>query len=108
MAHDLRWMVIGARNEALIRNYRRLGFVDVFGRDELMPLAHPGGVLHRILAFNASSAFRVWGEMQHPLYTFIFETEHDDLQPCPSSATADVQPSGIRLRRRGAIAQTAA
>ena len=29
MANKVQWMVIGARNEALIRNYRRLGFIDV-------------------------------------------------------------------------------
>jgi hypothetical protein len=92
MAHDLRWMVVGARNEALIRNYRRLGFVDVFRRDELKPLAHTGGVMHSILAFDASAAKREWGRMLHPLYTFMFETEHEDLQLCPALAIAEVQP----------------
>jgi hypothetical protein len=80
MANDLRWMVIGARNEALIRNYRRLGFQDVFGQDELMPLAHTGGVLHRILAFDVSMAERAWALAKHPLYAFMVNTVHADLQ----------------------------
>jgi hypothetical protein len=79
MANGLHWMAVGARNEALIRNYRRLGFVDVFANDQLMPLAHTGGLLHRILAFDNTTAFRRWGETRHPLYPFVFETEHADL-----------------------------
>jgi hypothetical protein len=80
VANHLDWMVIGARNEALIRNYRRLGFVDAFGPDQLMPLAHTGGVPHRILAFDNTSARQRWSEMRHPLFRFVFETEHADLK----------------------------
>jgi hypothetical protein len=82
MANRLEWMVVGARNEALIRNYRRLGFVDVFGPDQLMPLAHTGGLAHRIMAFENTSAERRWSEMRHPLYQFVFETVHTDLDAC--------------------------
>ena len=82
MANGLDWMVVGARNEALIRNYRRLGFVDVFGPEQLMPLAHTGGLPHRILAFENQSAQRRWGESRHALYPFVFETEHADLEAC--------------------------
>ncbi len=80
MANQVNWMVVGARNEALIRNYRRLGFVDVFGPDKLMPLAHTGGLPHRIMAFDNTSAKRRWGEPRHPLYRFVFETRHSDLE----------------------------
>lgn len=96
VANQLNWMVVGARNEALIRNYRRLGFVDVFGPEELMPLAHTGGLPHRIMAFDNTSAQRRWGELRHPLYQFIFETQHTDLEastvpvvPLPSGDTTD-------------------
>jgi hypothetical protein len=82
MAKRLDWMVVGARNEALIRNYRRLGFIDVFGPEQLMPLAHTGGLPHRIMAFENLSAERRWREMRHPLYQFVFETEHADLDAC--------------------------
>jgi hypothetical protein len=82
MANGLDWMVVGARNEALIRNYRRLGFIDVYGPDRLMPLAHTGGLPHRIMAFENTSAQRRWGEARHPLYRFVFETEHADLEAC--------------------------
>lgn len=79
MANGLRWMAVGARNEALIRNYRRLGFVDVFANDQLMPLAHTGGLPHRILAFDNQAALRHWRETGHPLYPFFIETEHAEL-----------------------------
>jgi hypothetical protein len=73
-------MVIGARNEALIRNYRRLGFRDVLGPDDRVPLAHAGGLPHRILAFDVTAAERTWAEARHPLYAFMVETFHEDIQ----------------------------
>ena len=82
MENHLDWIVVGARNEALIRNYRRLGFVDVFGPDEVMPLAHTGGLPHRILALDNNALQRRWDEMRHPLFQFFFETTHADLDAC--------------------------
>lgn len=89
MAHRVHWMVIGARKDSLIRNYRRLGFVDVF--DELQALAHTGGLLHRIMSFDVARAERAWSAAGHPLYPFMVGTLHDDLQlfptltsPCPA------------------------
>ena len=80
VAQHVQWMVIGARNEALIRNYRRLGFVDALGRDELVPLAHTGGLMHSILAFDVFAAERAWAAARHPLYDFMVQTVHDDLK----------------------------
>ena len=95
-ANGLHWMVVGARNDALIRNYKRLGFIDVFAPDQLMPLAHTGGLPHRILAFDTTLAKSRWGEIRHPLYTFVFDTQHADLQaswtrrtPMPLTGPAD-------------------
>lgn len=80
MAQQVQWMVIGARNDALIRNYRRLGFLDALGRDELVPLGHTGGLMHRILAFDVASAERTWSAARHPLYGFMVQTAHPDLE----------------------------
>jgi hypothetical protein len=80
LASQVRWMVIGARNEALIRNYRRLGFKDVLSPDDRVPLAHAGGLPHRILAFDVTSAERQWVAAGHPLYQFMVETFHPDLR----------------------------
>lgn len=98
MAQQVRWMAIGARNEALIRNYRRLGFVDALGRDEFVPLAHTGGLLHRILAFDVESAEGAWAAARHPLYVFMVGTRHDDLQlELPHSAPLRMLPGLVHL-----------
>jgi hypothetical protein len=80
IATQVRWMVICARNEALIRQYRRLGFVDLFGDGRLLPMRHVGRLEHQVLAFNVTAAERTWREPRHALYEFIFETSHPDIQ----------------------------
>ena len=99
-----RWIVIGARSEALIRGYRRLGFADVFGAGEMKPLAHAGNLPHRVLAFDAAGAERSWHAAQHPLYDFMVRTRHPDLQVFDGLATvpehADVAAAPIAADRR--------
>lgn len=80
LASQVRWMVIGARSDALIRIYRGLGFADVFGADDRFPLAHAGGLPHRVLAFDVTAAERTWLAARHGLYPFMIETFHPDLQ----------------------------
>ena len=97
MANGLHWMAVGARNEALIRNYRRLGFIDVFEHDALMPLAHTGGLPHRIMAFDNTAAYWRWRESRHPLYHFFVETEHVELaasNALQSHAPIEIGPGG--------------
>lgn len=100
MSQHVQWMIIGARNEALIRNYRRLGFGDALGHDDLVPLAHTGGLLHRILAFDVLAAERTWAAIRHPLYAFMVQTQHDDIS---------IELESTVARRPGApVAQLAA
>jgi hypothetical protein len=80
LASQVRWLVIGARSDALIRIYRRLGFEDVLGPDDRVPLAHAGNLPHRILAFDVVAAERTWLAAGHGLYPFMIETWHPDLQ----------------------------
>lgn len=94
LASQVRWMVIGARSDALIRIYRRLGFEDVFAADCLVPLAHAGNLPHRILAFDVTAAERTWLEARHGLYPFMVETFHDDLQLFASET--ETQPALAR------------
>jgi hypothetical protein len=94
MAQHVQWMVIGARNEALIRNYRRLGFIDALGHDEQVPLAHTGGLLHSILAFDVLAAERAWAAKRHPLYGFMVQTLHEDVQvELPQRQPASLSPA---------------
>lgn len=80
LAAQVRWLVIGARSEPLIRIYRGLGFEDVFGPDDRVPLGHAGGLPHRILALDIVAAERTWLAAGHGLYPFMIETWHPDLQ----------------------------
>jgi hypothetical protein len=101
VAQHVEWMVIGARKEALIRNYRRLGFIDALGHDEFVPLAHTGGLMHRILAFDVLAAERAWAAARHPLYGFMVETAHEDLKvELPQRQPVDlslVMPGRVQL-----------
>lgn len=86
-ASQIRWLVIGARSEALVRMYRRLGFVDLLPPEQRVPLAHAGGLPHRILAFDVLAAERTWHGGQHELYALMAETFHPDIQlfePAPA------------------------
>jgi len=80
LAAQVRWMVIGARSEALIRNYRALGFSDVLPAGALVPLAHAGNMPHQLLAFDVTAAERRWQQAGHRLYDFMVGTFHPDLQ----------------------------
>ncbi len=80
MATQIRWMVIGARSDALVRQYRRLGFADMFGDGRMVPLLHAGRLDHRVLAFNVTAAESDWRTTGHPLYDFMIETAHPDIQ----------------------------
>ena len=80
LANQIRWMVIGARSEALIRQYRRLGFKNLHEDGKPVPLAHAGGIDHWVLAFDVTAAERHWFTMNHPLYTFMVQTLHPDIQ----------------------------
>lgn len=80
LATQVRWMVIGARSGALIRNYRSLGFKDVFGHGDWRPMASGGGLLHQILAFDVLGAKAAWQATRNRFYGFMEETYHADLQ----------------------------
>lgn len=80
LALGVRWMVIGARKPALIRNYLSLGFQDVFDDGEWKPLASGGGLPHRMLALDVTGAEAGWRATRNRLYGFMVETRHADLQ----------------------------
>ena len=80
LASQVRHLVIGARSGPLIRIYRRLGFEDVLGPDTMVPLAHAGGLPHRILALDIVAAERTWLAAGHGLYPFMVETWHPEIQ----------------------------
>jgi hypothetical protein len=72
------WMVIGARSP-LDRQYEALMFQDVFPGRGFVPLAHAGGIPHRILAFEMEGAEARWRQAAHPLYGLFCRTHHPDI-----------------------------
>jgi hypothetical protein len=85
LAHQVQWMVIGARNSALARQYKRLGFTDLAG-GAMVPLAHAADLPHRVLAFDVISAERNWFAVRHPLYEFMVRHYHPDIRPFAAAA----------------------
>jgi len=95
---QVRWMVIGARSQALIRNYRNLGFRDVFEPGAWIPLASVGGLPHQILAFDVEGAREAWQATRHRLLTFMTEPTGSDWPP------AAANDGWARSQRMGLIA----
>ncbi len=80
LAHQVQWMVIGARSDGLVRQYQRLGFTDLLGNGQSVALAHAGNLPHRVLGFDVTAAERNWHAAQHPFYEFMVRTHHPDIQ----------------------------
>jgi hypothetical protein len=72
------WMVITARSP-LDREYEAMLFKDVFGAGEYIPMAHVGGLPHRVLAKEVGVARQRWEEARHPLFNYMVHTHHPDI-----------------------------
>ncbi len=73
------WMVITAR-PPLHRQYEALMFIDVFPSQALIPMAHVGGIGHRVLALDVAQARTRWQAAEHPLFAYMCLTHHPDLR----------------------------
>lgn len=78
---EIEWMVIAARSP-LDRQYEALLFQDVLPGGEFTPMRHAGNIPHRVLAFNVELAELNWSQARHPLYNFVFNTSHADIDLC--------------------------
>lgn len=74
---NIEWMVIGARSP-LDRMYDALLFQDLFP-GQYIPMRHFNNIPHRVLAFEVGTAEERWASANHPLYNFVFRTQHPDL-----------------------------
>lgn len=75
---EIEWMVIAARSP-LDRQYEALLFQDVLPGGEFIPMRHAGNIPHRVLAFNIELADANWRAAGHPLYDFVVNTSHPDI-----------------------------
>lgn len=97
------WMVITAR-KPLDRQYDALLFKDVFDDRGFVPMRHVGNMPHRVLAFDVATAEARWIAARHPLYRFVFQTNHPDIDL--SSASIATTIPAISQSGLGHIAHT--
>jgi hypothetical protein len=76
--NEIDWMVITAR-APLDREYEAMLFNDVFTANEFLPMAHVGGLPHRVLVKEVGGARERWAAVHHPLFKFVFQTHHPDI-----------------------------
>lgn len=74
---NIDWMVIAAR-PPLDRQYEALMFEDLFP-GQFIPMRHGNNIPHRVLAFEVGTAEERWAEARHPLFKFVFQTQHPDI-----------------------------
>lgn len=100
LAAQVRWMVIGARSESLIRQYKRLGFDMLEIGRASVPLLHAGRIEHQLLFFNVQKAEARWRESGNSLCEFMFDTFHPDID---LFSTAPALPARRRTEFETAI-----
>lgn len=79
IAMQIGGIVCGSR-PSLIRQYLNLGFEDLYGDNRLAPLAHTGGLEHRVLFRDTVTSEAFNRERRHPDYDFVFRTYHPDIE----------------------------
>jgi hypothetical protein len=80
LANQAKWLLIGARSAALVRGYKRLGAVNLYEDGRAVPLTYTGNMPHFVLTFDVIAAERNWYVSNHPLFNFMFDTVHADIQ----------------------------
>ena len=91
---NIEWMVIGAR-PPLDRMYEALLFQDLFP-GQYIPMRHFNNIPHRVLAFEVGTAQERWASANHPLYDFVFRTQHPDLDLSDSDYSIRSLPARAR------------
>lgn len=93
LATQIRWLVIGARSAALIRNYRSLGFKDVFEPGVWIALASGAGLPHQILALDVQGAQGQWQATRNRLLGFMTKPDDADADAAQGAANDRFSPS---------------
>jgi hypothetical protein len=78
MQQNVAWIMVAGRRP-VDRIYDGLLFDDVDKPGTFYPMAHAAGVPHRVMCFSLSDAEYRWRTQQHPLYQFVIETRHTDV-----------------------------
>jgi hypothetical protein len=96
------WLIITARSP-IDREYDAMLFDDVFEHRQFMPMAHVGGLPHRVMAGEVGVARQRWGEAKHPLFKFVFQTHHPDID-LRVPGDLSLRPEPVRCQEGSRIA----
>jgi hypothetical protein len=80
-------MVIAGRSP-VDRQYERLLFQDIYPEPVYYPMKHAADMGHRVMFLSVANARAIWSDAKHPLFEFIFETFHDDINLLTTFAEA--------------------
>jgi hypothetical protein len=72
--------IVCASRPSLMRQYLNLGFEDLYGDDRLAPMAHGGGLEHRVLFRDTVTSEAFNRDRKHPDYAFVFRAYHPDIE----------------------------
>lgn len=91
-AAQAQYMVVAAR-KPLNEIYKSLGFKPLQGDEEhWVSLAYANDLAHSMLAFNVPLAEHLWQALRHPLYEFMRQTYHPDIQVFSAISSSWSQP----------------
>ncbi|MFX1684283.1 N-acyl amino acid synthase FeeM domain-containing protein [Paraburkholderia sp. A1RO-5L] len=100
------WMLITARSP-LDREYDAMLFEDVYGQNEFLPMAHVGGMPHRVMAKPVALVRQRWAKVNHSFFGFFFETDHPDIDvsvaPKQGEAGHGVECGGMAASASGRL-----
>lgn len=100
-AMQIRGALAGARH-SLLRQYKSLGFRDLWNDERMVPLLHGGGIEHRILYRDLVTAESESRINNQPYYGFMFSTYHPDIQVFASLPGRLAEASSRRYEARAA------
>ncbi len=67
------------------KRYLGLLFEDVFSSGEYIHLKHFGNIPHRLLMLQVDQAEPIWRKNNHPLYQYVIQTDHPDINAAVDS-----------------------
>lgn len=79
LATQIDYMLVAARTP-VDREFMKLGFREVFERPTVLSFPSQGKKHLRLFVFDVPAGERTWREAKHPLYKFMIEDFHPDIE----------------------------
>ena len=95
LALQIDYMMVAGK-PPIDRQYERLGFEDVFSENEYVSITSSGGIPVRVMAFELATAEQRWRDARHPLYKFMVQEFHPDIEIFQSVSSMWSQPRRVR------------